>query len=53
VILFELIGTEDHPVYEALEITNGNRQYDLHARCCSTGVSSEHHIGLLAVHPTE
>jgi Fic family protein len=28
VILFELVGTEDHPVYEELEISNGNRQYD-------------------------
>lgn len=28
-ILFELIGgTEDHPAYQALEISNGNRQYD-------------------------
>lgn len=27
-ILFELVGQEDHPVYQALEIANGNRQYD-------------------------
>ena len=27
-ILFELVGTEDHPVYQALEVSNGNRQYD-------------------------
>jgi hypothetical protein len=28
VIVFELTGREDHPVYQALEISNGNRQYD-------------------------
>jgi Fic/DOC family len=28
VIIFELTGREDHPVYQALEIANGNRQYD-------------------------
>jgi Fic/DOC family len=28
VIIFELTGREDHPVYQALEISNGNRQYD-------------------------
>lgn len=27
-IVFELTGREDHPVYQALEIANGNRQYD-------------------------
>ena len=27
-ILFELMNTENHPVYQALEISNGNRQYD-------------------------
>lgn len=27
-ILFELTNTEDHPVYRALEVSNGNRQYD-------------------------
>ncbi len=27
-ILFELTGSEQHPVYQALEISNGNRQYD-------------------------
>ena len=26
-ILFELTNSEDHPVYQALEISNGNRQY--------------------------
>jgi Fic family protein len=26
-ILFELTNTEDHPVYRALEVANGNRQY--------------------------
>ncbi|EHP90085.1 Fic family protein [Methylorubrum extorquens] len=26
-ILFELTGSEDHPVYSELEISNGNRQY--------------------------
>lgn len=27
-IVFELTGREDHPVYRALEAENGNRQYD-------------------------
>lgn len=27
-ILFELTGSEQHPVYQDLEIANGNRQYD-------------------------
>ena len=27
-ILFELVGGEKHPAYQALEIANGNRQYD-------------------------
>jgi Fic family protein len=27
-ILFELFGTEANPVYQELEISNGNRQYD-------------------------
>ncbi len=27
-ILFELTGTEANPIYQALEIANGNRQYD-------------------------
>lgn len=27
-ILFEITSTEKHPVYQALEISNGNRQYD-------------------------
>jgi fido (protein-threonine AMPylation protein) len=27
-ILFELTNTEAHPAYQALEIANGNRQYD-------------------------
>ncbi|MFO1185935.1 MAG: Fic family protein [Bauldia sp.] len=27
-ILFELTGTENHPAYQRLEISNGNRQYD-------------------------
>jgi Fic family protein len=28
VIVFELTGSEQHPVYQALEISNGNRHYD-------------------------
>jgi Fic family protein len=28
VILYELTGTEENPVYQELEISNGNRQYD-------------------------
>ena len=27
-IIFELTGREDHPVYQQLEVSNGNRQYD-------------------------
>ncbi|GMP11669.1 Fic family protein [Bradyrhizobium sp. TM239] len=27
-IVYELVNTESHPVYKALEISNGNRQYD-------------------------
>lgn len=27
-IIFELVGREDNPVYQALEVSNGNRQYD-------------------------
>lgn len=27
-IIFELTGREDHPVYQQLQISNGNRQYD-------------------------
>lgn len=27
-ILFELTGSENHPVYQDLELSNGNRQYD-------------------------
>lgn len=27
-ILFELTGREDHPVYQVLTVENGNRQYD-------------------------
>jgi hypothetical protein len=28
VIIYELVNTENHPVYRALEVSNGNRQYD-------------------------
>jgi hypothetical protein len=28
VIVFELTGREDHPVYQELQIANANRQYD-------------------------
>lgn len=27
-ILHEIVGGEDHPVYQSLEVSNGNRQYD-------------------------
>lgn len=27
-ILVEITGTEDHPIYQEMEISNGNRQYD-------------------------
>jgi fido (protein-threonine AMPylation protein) len=28
VIVFELVQTENHPVYQSLQVSNGNRQYD-------------------------
>jgi Fic family protein len=28
VIIYELVNTEAHPVYQALEVSNGNRQYE-------------------------
>jgi hypothetical protein len=28
VIVYKLVNTENHPVYRALEVSNGNRQYD-------------------------
>jgi Fic family protein len=28
VIVFELVQTENHPVYQTLQVSNGNRQYD-------------------------
>jgi hypothetical protein len=28
VIIYELVNTEHHPAYRALEVSNGNRQYD-------------------------
>jgi len=28
VIIYELVNTEVHPVYQALEVSNGNRQYE-------------------------
>jgi hypothetical protein len=28
VVLIEIVGSESHPVYQGLEIANGNRQYD-------------------------
>jgi Fic family protein len=27
-ILYDIVGSEDHPAYQELEISNGNRQYD-------------------------
>ena len=27
-IIYEITNTEDHPVYQALTVENGNRQYD-------------------------
>lgn len=27
-ILYEIVGTEDNPVYRAVEVSNGSRQYD-------------------------
>ena len=27
-ILHELVGSEDHPVYQELQVSNGARQYD-------------------------
>ena len=36
-IIFELTGREDHPVYQQLQVSNGNRQYDfLHSIVVAT-----------------
>lgn len=37
-ILYEITGTEDHPVYRNLEIANGNRQYDFMASIISVSL---------------
>jgi Fic family protein len=39
VILFELVGTEDHPAYQELEIANGNRQYDFLRSIVTTSIT--------------
>lgn len=37
-VVFELVGTEQNPVYQALEIENGNRQYDFLKSIIETSV---------------
>lgn len=44
-ILFELTNTEDHPVYRALEVENGNRQYGfLHSIIVASGHMNRHFL---------
>jgi Fic family protein len=56
VILFELTRNENHPVYKALEVSNGNRQYDFlrSAVIASLGIGrpflSQHLIKALNFH---
>ena len=43
-ILFELFGTEKHPVYQALEISNGERQYDFLRSIVAASLEAERHF---------
>lgn len=38
-IVFELTGSENHPAYQELEISNGNRQYDFLRSIVSASIS--------------
>lgn len=38
-ILFEITGSEQHPIYQELEISNGNRQYDFLRSLVNTSLS--------------
>jgi prophage maintenance system killer protein len=40
-ILFELTNSEQHPAYQALEISNGNRQYDFLRSVVSAALAIE------------
>jgi fido (protein-threonine AMPylation protein) len=40
-ILYELTNTEQHPLYQALEIANGNRQYDFLRSIVSVSIGAE------------
>jgi prophage maintenance system killer protein len=41
VILFELCGSENHPAYKALEVANGNRQYDFLRSIVGAGIDMQ------------
>jgi Fic family protein len=55
-ILFELVRTEAHPVYQALEVENGNRQYDFMRSLIATALAtnkihlSQHVVKMLNFH---
>jgi hypothetical protein len=56
VILFELLRGENHPVYRALEVENGNRQYAFMRSLIEVAIStgrvflSQHIIKMLNFH---
>src|SRR5271170_2357270 len=55
-ILFELVRTESNPVYQALEVENGNRQYDFMRSLIATSLAtkkiclSQHVVKMLNFH---
>jgi fido (protein-threonine AMPylation protein) len=40
-ILFELTGSEDNPLYQELEVSNGNRQYDFLRSIIGAAISAD------------
>ncbi|OEZ98791.1 Fic family protein [Duganella phyllosphaerae] len=40
-ILFELMGSEEHPLYQELEMSNGNRQYDFLRSIISAAIKAD------------
>jgi hypothetical protein len=40
-ILYELTGSEDHPIYQELEVSNGNRQYDFLRSVVKAAIASD------------
>jgi hypothetical protein len=46
-ILFELLQTEAHPVYQELQVSNGGRQYDFLQSLVKAGLSvNKDHLSL-------